>query len=120
MIEDLPRSANWMRACVRCRAQMTGSRALARTFARVLPTPSPVAPKERNGLPLLPSRCRRARDRIDEVVAAHLQEAAIVKALLADEDGGAVRGVRLSRMPASVSRSSPPTPPFGPRMGDCA
>jgi hypothetical protein len=29
--------------------------------------------------------CRRG-DRIDEVVAAHLQEAAIVEALLADED----------------------------------
>src|SRR5436305_311453 len=37
-------------------------------------------------LPLLPARCRRARDRIDEVVTAHLQEAAIVQALLADED----------------------------------
>jgi hypothetical protein len=30
-------------------------------------------------LPLLPARCRRAGDRIDEVVAAHLQEAAIVQ-----------------------------------------
>src|SRR5258708_18818259 len=37
-------------------------------------------------LPLLPARCRRAGDRINEVVAAHLQEAAIVEALLADED----------------------------------
>src|SRR6266568_116585 len=37
-------------------------------------------------LPLLPSRCRRAGDRLDEVVTAHLQEAAIVEALLADED----------------------------------
>src|ERR1700732_1374637 len=37
-------------------------------------------------LPLLPARCRRAGNRIDEVVAAHLQEAAIVEALLADED----------------------------------
>ena len=37
-------------------------------------------------LPLLPARCRRAGDRIDEVVAAHLQEAAIVEATLADED----------------------------------
>ena len=37
-------------------------------------------------LPLLPARCRRAGDRIDEVVAAHLQEAAIVEAILADED----------------------------------
>ena len=37
-------------------------------------------------LPLLPARCRCAGDRIDEVVAAHLQEAAIVEALLADED----------------------------------
>ena len=32
------------------------------------------------------ARCRRAGDRIDEVVAAHLQEAAIVEASLADED----------------------------------
>src|SRR3984893_2321308 len=37
-------------------------------------------------LPLLPSRCRRAGDRIDEVVAAHLQEAAVVEALLANEN----------------------------------
>jgi hypothetical protein len=37
-------------------------------------------------LPLLPARRRRAGDRIDEVVAAHLQEAAIVEALLANED----------------------------------
>src|SRR3954453_4001926 len=32
-------------------------------------------------LPLLPARCRCAGDRIDEVVAAHLQEVAIVDAL---------------------------------------
>ena len=37
-------------------------------------------------LSLLPTRCRRAGDRLDEVVAAHLQEAAIVEAFLADED----------------------------------
>ena len=37
-------------------------------------------------LPLLPARRRRAGDRIDQIVAAHLQEAAIVGALLADED----------------------------------
>ena len=37
-------------------------------------------------LPLLPARGRRAGHRLDEVVAAHLQEAAIVEALLADED----------------------------------
>jgi hypothetical protein len=37
-------------------------------------------------LPLLPSRCRRAGDRLDEVVAAHLQEATIVEALLANEN----------------------------------
>jgi hypothetical protein len=37
-------------------------------------------------LALLPARCRRASDRIDEIVAAHLQEAAIVQASLADED----------------------------------
>src|SRR6202035_1612011 len=37
-------------------------------------------------LPLLPARCRRAGDRIDEVMTAHLQEAAIVEATLADED----------------------------------
>jgi hypothetical protein len=35
---------------------------------------------------LLPARCRRARDWIDQVMAAHLQEAAIVEAVLADED----------------------------------
>src|SRR5436305_11928639 len=38
-------------------------------------------------LPLLPSRCRRAGDRLNEVVAAHLQEAAIIEAFLADKDG---------------------------------
>ena len=37
-------------------------------------------------LALLPARCRRAGDRIDEVVAAHLQEAAIVETPFADED----------------------------------
>ena len=37
-------------------------------------------------LALLPARRRRAGDRLDQVVAAHLQEAAIVGALLADED----------------------------------
>src|SRR6202040_2157780 len=37
-------------------------------------------------LTLLPARCRSAGDRLDEVVAAHLKEAAIVEALLADED----------------------------------
>src|SRR3954453_17433597 len=37
-------------------------------------------------LTLLPARCRRARDRLDQEVAAHLQEAAIVEASLADED----------------------------------
>src|SRR6202171_4214828 len=36
-------------------------------------------------LPLLPARCRRAGDRLDKVVAAHLQEAAIGEALLAGE-----------------------------------
>jgi hypothetical protein len=35
---------------------------------------------------LLPARCRRAGDWIDQVMAAHLQEAAIVEAVLADED----------------------------------
>src|SRR5271157_57965 len=37
-------------------------------------------------LTLLPARCRRAGDRIDKVMTAHLQEAAIVEAILADED----------------------------------
>ncbi|MEA2987739.1 MAG: hypothetical protein QOG83_450 [Alphaproteobacteria bacterium] len=37
-------------------------------------------------LALLPARRRRAGHRLDEVVAAHLQEAAIVEAVLADED----------------------------------
>ena len=37
-------------------------------------------------LALLPARRRRAGDRIDEMVRAHLQEAAIVLAVLADED----------------------------------
>src|ERR1700720_4331010 len=50
MIEDLPRSANWMWAEARCRAQITGSPALARTCASVLSSPSPVEPKVRNGL----------------------------------------------------------------------
>ena len=38
------------------------------------------------GFALLPARCRSAGDRLDEIVAAHLKEAAIVEALLADED----------------------------------
>src|ERR1700677_1538040 len=37
-------------------------------------------------LPLLPARCWRAGDWIDEVMTAHLQEAAIVEATLANED----------------------------------
>jgi len=37
-------------------------------------------------LALLPARCRGASDRVDQIMAAHLQEAAIVDALLADED----------------------------------
>ena len=37
-------------------------------------------------LALLPARGRRAGDRLDEVVRAHLEEAAIVLAVLADED----------------------------------
>jgi hypothetical protein len=37
-------------------------------------------------LALLPTRGRRAGDRVDEVVAAHLQEATIVGALAPDED----------------------------------
>ena len=37
-------------------------------------------------LPLLPAGCRRAGDRIDEVVAAHLLESTIVEAILAHED----------------------------------
>ena len=37
-------------------------------------------------LTLLPPRRRRAGGRIDQIVAAHLQEAAVIAALLADED----------------------------------
>src|SRR6185312_15737975 len=37
-------------------------------------------------LPLLPARRGRASDRIDQIVAAHLQEAAIVEAAFTDED----------------------------------
>ena len=37
-------------------------------------------------LALLPARGRRAGDRLDEMVRAHLKEAAIVLAVLADED----------------------------------
>jgi hypothetical protein len=37
-------------------------------------------------LPLLPARRRRASDRLDQIVPAHLGEAAVVGALLADED----------------------------------
>ncbi len=37
-------------------------------------------------LTLLPGRSRRAGDRLDEVVGAHLEEAAIVMAILADEE----------------------------------
>ena len=38
-------------------------------------------------LSLLPARRRGAGDRIDEVMAAHLQEPSIVETLFADEDG---------------------------------
>src|SRR6202167_442363 len=37
-------------------------------------------------LTLLPARCRRAGDRVHEVMTAHLQEAAIIDAILTDED----------------------------------
>jgi hypothetical protein len=37
-------------------------------------------------LALLPARCRRAGDRLDEIVTAHLQEAAIVEAVLTHKD----------------------------------
>jgi hypothetical protein len=37
-------------------------------------------------LPLLPTRGRRAGDRIDQVMAAHLQEAPVIGAFAADED----------------------------------
>ena len=37
-------------------------------------------------LALLPAGCRRAGDRLDQIVAAHLQEAPVVGPLLADED----------------------------------
>ena len=37
-------------------------------------------------LALLPAGCRRAGDRVDEVMTAHLQEAAIVNAAFADKD----------------------------------
>jgi hypothetical protein len=37
-------------------------------------------------LTLLPTRSRGASDRVDQVMAAHLQETTIVDALLADED----------------------------------
>src|SRR4249920_2248532 len=37
-------------------------------------------------LPLLPAGCRRAGDRIDQVMAAHLLESAIVETILAYKD----------------------------------
>jgi hypothetical protein len=37
-------------------------------------------------LALFPARCRRARRRLDKIVAAHLQEATVVSAILAEED----------------------------------
>ncbi len=37
-------------------------------------------------LSLLPARCRRTSDRLDQIMAAHLQETTIVEAVLADED----------------------------------
>src|SRR5208283_5028929 len=37
-------------------------------------------------LTLLPARCRRAGDWVHEVMTAHLQEAAIIDAILTDED----------------------------------
>ena len=38
-------------------------------------------------LPFLPAGCRGAGYGLDEIMAAHLQEAAIVEPLLADKDG---------------------------------
>ncbi len=37
-------------------------------------------------LTLLPARCRGAGHRLDEIMTAHLQEAAIINAILTDED----------------------------------
>ena len=54
MIELLPRSAYWTYADAKCRAQITGGLALARTFSKVLSSPSPVDPNARNGL-LMPT-----------------------------------------------------------------
>src|SRR5271154_5492861 len=54
-------------------------------------------------LPLLPARCRHASDRLDEMMRAHLQEAAIVLAILADED-------RLHRRFHVVIDSAPKAP----------
>ncbi len=38
-------------------------------------------------LPLLPACCRRAGDRLDQIMPAHLQKAAVELAVLADEHG---------------------------------
>src|SRR5258707_3342522 len=40
----------------------------------------------RSDLPFLPSRGRRAGDRLDEVMRAHLQKAPVVLSVLANED----------------------------------
>jgi hypothetical protein len=37
-------------------------------------------------LALFPARCRRARRRLDKIMAAHLQEATVIGAILAEED----------------------------------
>jgi hypothetical protein len=54
-------------------------------------------------LTLLPTACRRAGDRIDEIVAAYLQKTAIVEPTLADEEPPP-RSVGLST--ASIRKSN--------------
>ena len=59
-------------------------------------------------LPLLPARGRGAGNRIDQIVAAHLLEATIVGAVLADEDridGGLRSSIVLEPMANKASLS---------------
>jgi hypothetical protein len=58
-------------------------------------------------LAFLPARRRRAGNRLDEIMAAHLQEAAIVEAVLANKDRVHCRLPALRELP-SGGRPSPP------------
>jgi hypothetical protein len=70
-------------------------------LGRITP-PSTEALSNKADLAFLPARCRRAGEGLDMIMAAHLQEASIVSAVLAAED----RLNRRLRYGMDASRSS--------------